>query len=283
MIRIVTDSASDITPRQAMEMDVQLVSLSVGFEHVIYDAQADESYELFYKLLGTEKDLPKTSQPTPAEYLAIFSDAKENGDDVICITLTATLSGTWQVATLAAEMAEYDRVYVLDSHNATLGQRLMVEYAVKLREEGKSAAEIMAVLTEARERVVLYAALDTLKYLRKGGRIPKSMEMLGTVMGIKPVITLKDGHVVMAAKARGHAGIMASMVKLVEQGAAVDPACPVYFGYTYVDDDCRKYRKLIKARYKMEDTHTYSVGPVIGTHIGPGAFAIMYLGKTKHE
>lgn len=284
MIKILTDTASDITPGQALAMDVLLVPLRVMFKDVAYEPAQDEDFDTFYTLLPTSKELPTTSQPSPADFLAHFSQAKEDGDEVIAITISGKLSGTVQSAEIAKELADYEDVYVIDSKNAALGQRLLVEYAVKLRAEGKTAAEINQLVQNAVRRVVLFAALDTLKYLRKGGRIPKSAEILGTVMGIKPIITLdENGAVVMAGKARGHAGAMASLIKMMDSNNKFSKEAPVYFGYTQQPIPCRNLRKLATARYKLEETRQFAVGPVIGTHVGPGGVAVAYMMQEERE
>lgn len=280
MIKIITDTASDITPSQALDMNVQLVHLRVMFKDIAYEPAQDDNFDTFYTLLQTSKDLPTTSQPSPADFLQHFTQAKEDGDEVIAILLSGALSGTVQAAEIAKELSDNENVYIINSKNAAIGQRLLVEYAVKLRDEGKTAAEIAFLVEDATRRVVLFAALDTLKYLRKGGRIPKSAEILGTVMGIKPIITLdENGAVVMAGKARGHAGAMAALIKLMDAKRDFSPEAPVYFGYTQQPIPCRNLRKLACARYHLHDADTrqYPVGPVIGTHVGPGAVAVAYL------
>lgn len=282
MIRIITDTASDITLRQAAGLDVDMVSLRVQFGDVPYEQLADENFEQFYKMLEESKELPVTSQPAPADYLNLFAKAKAAGDDVIVVTLSSGLSGTYQTACLAAEMADYERIYVVDSLSALTGQRMLVEHAARLRDEGRGAGEIYAILNDMSHRIVVFGALNTLKNLRKGGRIPKTAEVIGAVMGIKPLIYVKeDGAVGMAGKARGSAGAIAAMVKLVEKNHDFDPTVPVYFAYTSKDTLCRNFRKLCVSHFKLKNTEMYPAGASIGTHVGPDAFAVTYLSKTK--
>lgn len=280
MVKIITDTASDITPLQAEQMGVELVSLPVMFGDEPYDQFSDDSFELFYSRLEASKELPVTSQPSPAAYQALFSKAKLAKDDVIVVALSSGLSGTLQSATIAKEMADYDRIFIVDSKQAILGQRLLVEIAVRMRDEGKPATAIAAALEEARGRIVLYGALDTLKYLRMGGRIPRTTEMIGTVMGIKPIITInKEGAIAVVGKARGHAGAVTNMFKLVTQNANFAPDVPVYFGYSGNDQQCKVFHTLCKQKLGLKNTVVYPVGPVVGTHIGSGGFAITYLTK----
>lgn len=279
MIRIITDTASDITGLQAAAMDVARVPLRIHFDEAPYDPLADEDFSQFYSLLESSKSLPTTSQTSPGDYLPLFQDAKEHGDTVIAILLSGALSGTVQSAHIAKDMAAYNNIHIIDSRQAIIGQRLLVEYAVRLRDEGKSAACIVDTITDALGRIRLFGALQTLKYLRKGGRIPKSTEMVGTVLGIKPIISLQQGSIVMAGKARGHAGAMTAMVKLIGENTRFDPAAPVYFGYTQDEKAARNFRKLATVKYHLTNTAFHPVGPVVGTHIGPGAFAVAYLVK----
>ncbi len=278
MIRIVTDTASDITREQALCMDVELVQLPVAFKQgEPYDPALDPYFDEFYERLLAGRDLPLTSQPAPDDYLSIFERARELGDDVIVITLSGQSSGTIQVATAAREMAGYDRIYIVDSLLAAIGQRLLVEYAVRLREEGRPAGEIRDILTGAAGRVRLFAQLDTLKYLRKGGRISLPSEFLGGMMGIKPIIQMEDGATKLAGKARGHAGAITALVRLIGEHDGFEPGFPVYFGYTRDAQPAKNFRKLVSAKFHLRDTVLYPVGAAIGTHVGPGGIAIAYL------
>lgn len=279
MIRIVTDTACDITLEEAARLGVEIVPMRVLFGQAPYDQLEDQTFEAFYRLLESAKELPTTSQPSPEDYLRIFKDAKHKRDSVVVIALAGALSGAVQSATVAKNLAEYEAVYVADSKQAVIGQRLLVDYALALRDAGKSAAEIHALIQEASGKVVLYGALDTLRYLRKGGRIPKTAEVVGTVLGIKPIITLQDGAITMAGKARGHAGAVTTVIKLIDEGPEINRTTPVYYGYTLDEKHGRNFQKLAGARYKLQNTYLYPVGATVGTHIGPGAFAIAYLSK----
>lgn len=279
MTVILTDTACDITLNQAIAMDVEVVPMRVSFGDLPYEQLADEHFEQFYQLLESEKSLPVTSQPSPADFLTTFARAKTRGDSVVAILLSGQLSGTVQSAAIAKEMADYDDIHIVDSLQATIGQRLLVDHAVRLRQRGLNGAEIAVILTEMAGRIRLFGALDTLKFLRKGGRIPRSTEVLGTALGIKPIVQLTDGVITMAGKARGHAGAVTTMVRLMEENADFDPATPVYFGYTKAEAAGVKFRKLAAAKFKLKATELHPVGATIGTHVGPGAFAAAYLVK----
>lgn len=280
MIRIVTDTASEITFEQARAMDVELVTLDIQFKSgEPYDQTADPYFDEFYDRLAASRELPTTSQPSPEDYISLFEAAGEAGDEVILITLSSLSSGTHQVARLAREMAGCPGVYVIDSGLAAIGQRLLVEYAVRLREEGRTAGEIRDMLIGAAGRVRLFASLDTLKYLRKGGRISMGAEVLGEMMGIKPIIKMEDGATLLAGKARGHAGGITTLVKMIGEHADFDESMPVYFGYTRDAQPAKNFRRLVSAKFQLRNTVIYPVGGAIGTHVGPGGIAVAYLEK----
>ncbi len=280
MIRILTDTASDISLKQSIDMGVTLVPLGVTFSGVEYDPAQDEFFEEFYRLLDTENDLPTTSQPSPADFLPAFTQAKTDGDEVIAIMLSSKLSGTMQSALIAKEMVDYDKIYIIDSLQAIIGLRLLVNHAVTLRDRGLLAKEIVAIISEAAGRVRTYGALDTLKFLRKGGRIPKTAELIGSALGVKPIVQLKDGNIEMCGKARGSAGAITGLINQVEKNPEFDPSFPVFFGYTYTTEKAKKLSRIATVKYHLENTETFAVGPIIGTHIGPGACAISYVSKT---
>lgn len=284
MIRIITDTASDITLSQAKALGIDIVAMRVQFGDSPYNQLQDEDFSAFYTLLENAKALPTTSQPSPADFLELYEDAQEKKQSVVVITISSGLSGTLQAATIAKDMCDYDEIYIIDSKQAAMGQRLLVEYAVQLRAQGNSAAEIAVLVREASSRVVLYAALDTLKYLRKGGRIPKSAELLGTVLSIKPIIGLDtEGKVCMRGKARGLAGAVTNLIKLMDERNDIDDTMPVYFGYTLQETPSRNFMKVATARYHLKNAQFYPVGATIGTHIGPGAMAVAYLCKSANS
>lgn len=279
MIKIMTDTASDISLKQAARMDVEIVPLQVSFGDEPYEQLADDAnFTQFYTRLEATKALPTTSQISPAEYLAHFVKARQQGDDVIVIALSGGLSGTCQSARLAAQMAAYDdRIFIVDSLQAIIGQRLLVDYAVRLRAEGKSAEEIYHTLTEAAGRVVTYGALDTLRYLRKGGRIPRSAEVIGSMLGVKPLIKLEDGIIGMAGRARGHAGAVTQLLKLMGE-KEIDQTLPVYFGYTQVRAQGLALCKVAGNKFGLQNMRCYPVGGIVGTHVGPGGIAVAFMG-----
>lgn len=280
MIQIVTDSASDITLKQAEEMNIQIVPLTILFEDGVCPQETDEDFQIFYEKLIKENGLPKTSQPTPNKYLEIFRLAKEVGDEVLVITLSGGLSGTVQSAKLAKDLAEYERIEIIDSKQAILTQRMLVEYAVKLRDEGKTLDEITALVLKQREKLTVFGMLDTLTYLKKGGRIPASMALLGNLLRIKPVIILKDSVLEQLGKARGRKDGLKMLCAQMEE-AEIDLSFPVYFGYTLDPEPTKQFQAEMEQKFQLKNTKLYPVGGVIGTHVGPNCVAVAFAVKDK--
>ena len=280
MIQIVTDSASDITLKQAEEMNIQIVPLTILFEDGVCPQETDEDFQIFYERLIKENGLPKTSQPTPNKYLEIFRLAKELGDDVLVITLSGGLSGTVQSAKLAKDLAEYERIEIIDSKQAILTQRMLVEYAVKLREQGKTLEEITERVLEQREKLTVCGMLDTLTYLKKGGRIPASMALLGNLLRIKPVIILKNSVLEQLGKARGRRDGLKMLCTQMEE-AEIDLDFPVYFGYTLDPEPSKQFQMEMEQKFQLKNTKLYPVGGVIGTHVGPNCVAVAFAVKEK--
>ena len=278
MIRIVTDSAADFELVELQEKNITLIPLNVSFGGREYLETVELGKDQFYEHLMAGSDLPKTAQPSPQILLDIIEDAKANGDDVIYISLSDGISGTYKTARMTAEMAEYDRCWIVDSASAAGGQRLLTEYAVKLRDQGMDAEKIVAALEVAREKLTLYACIDTLEYLHRGGRIFGLTYTLGNLAQIKPIISLKS-TISISAKAMGMRKGIAYQCKQMEQKKP-DPAHPIYVMYTHDRANGEALAKKIRDMgYDVPDSWIVNVGAAIGTHIGPNACGVVYVAE----
>ena len=282
-VRIITDSASDITREDvaaAGNPALTVLPLSVTFGNTTYEDGVNLSHQRFYELLVEGDDLPMTGQVNPYAFEQAIGEARTAGDEVIVITLSGKLSGTNASANTAA--ASFDSgVYVVDSKNVTVGERVLVDYALRLVGEGLSAADIATALEQAREDIYVVGLLDTLEYLRRGGRIPASAAALGKLLSIKPVITIEDGAVELLGKARGSKNGRNLLTQQVETAGGIDFAMPIALGYAGLDDALlRKYiedsRHIWEDHIALEDLPVHSVGATIGTHVGPGAIALAF-------
>ena len=281
MIRILTDSASDILPAEAEQLGVTVISLNVTLEDgtVLRDG-VDMTPSAYYEILAGCRKLPTTSQPSPELFENFFLEAAAAGDEVIGIFLSHALSGTYQCAKLAADMANVDNVLFVDSGHVCLSEALLVRLAVQLRDSGKTAGQIAAILEHAKEHLHLVAAIDDLKYLRKGGRLPAAVAVAGGMLGIKPLITIQDGKVAMAGKARGLPGAYVALFKKVEEMGGINPAFPALAGYTVSPREVTPIQTYLRDNLQQEDLLVRQIGCVIGTHAGPGAFGIAFFDKT---
>ena len=280
MIRILTDSASDILPAEAEQLGVTVIPLNVTLEDgtVLRDG-VDMTPSAYYEILAGCRKLPTTSQPSPELFENFFLEAAAAGDEVIGIFLSHALSGTYQCAKLAADMANVDNVLFVDSGHVCLSEALLVRLAVQLRDSGKTAGQIAAILEHAKEHLHLVAAIDDLKYLRKGGRLPAAVAVAGGMLGIKPLITIQDGRVAMAGKARGLPGAYVALFKKVEEMGGITPAFPALAGYTVSPREVAPIQTYLRDNLQQEDLLVRQIGCVIGTHAGPGAFGIAFFDK----
>ncbi len=278
MVRIITDSAADFEPAELERLQITCIPLVVVFGDREYRENVDLSKTMFYELLQNSAQLPKTAQASPEILLNLFSDAMEAGDEAVYITISSAISGTYQSACMIREMAGRRDLYVLDSKNATGGQRHLVEYAVKLRDEGKSAAEIVEAVGALRSRIVLYACIDTLEYLHRGGRISHTAYAVGSLAQIKPIITVgSQGQIEVPGKTVGMRKGMAHLCKRVES-RSVDPAFPLYVMYTSNRDVARELAgRLAPLGFEIPEEHIIPVGAAIGAHIGPNACGLTFV------
>ena len=281
MVRIITDSAADLNAQEYEQLGVTCIPLRVAFGCREYLENLELDKARFYELLLSSDEFPKTSQSSPAGLEEILMHAKIAGDEVVYITLSSALSGTYQTACMVREDVECPGCFIFDGKNATGGQRLLVEYACRLRDEGKDAAQIIAGLESIRDRIELYACVNTLEYLHKGGRISNLVYTLGNLAQIKPIISVDvEGRVALPAKAMG---MRKGMDILCKRLAAHKPDGdhPLYVMYT----NDRSVAETLAARMESQglgtvpDERIIQVGAAIGAHIGPGACGIVYVGE----
>ncbi len=279
MVRIITDSAADLSPAEYKNLQVTCIPLTVMFGEEEYQENINLTKDRFYELLLSSGHMPKTAQPSPQLLMDLFEDAHAAGDEAIYITLSSALSGTYQNAVMTKNLLGYEECHVLDSSNATGGQRLLVEYAAGLRDQGKSACEIIAALEEIRDRITLFACIDTLEYLYKGGRISQTTYKLGTLANIKPIITVEDGSVAIPAKAMGMRKGMDYQCKQVSAKPA-SAEHPFYVMYTNNRSVAETLAQRLKAvGIDTPDDRIIQVGAAIGAHIGPDACGLVYVAE----
>jgi len=278
MIRILVDSSSDYRQKEAEEKGMLFVPIRVMLSGEQYRDGIDIEKDRFYELLQESGEFPLTSQPSPQEFLDIFREMKERGDEVICILLSSRLSGTYQSALLGKQMSEHEGVYLVDSCAVACPIRILTEYALSLVKEGLSAEEIVSRLEEAKSRTRVIAMIDTLEYLRRGGRIGGAAAALGNIAQLKPILTLnQEGEIQVLGKALGKNKAIGMILKELE-AAPVDEKFPVYSLYTYGTENCGHFEERLK-KENIPVQERLQVGLGIGAHIGTGAFGIAYVAE----
>ena len=275
-VKIVVDSTADMRPEVAEK--VGIVPLTVHFGEQEYISGITINPQKFYEMLVESDELPTTSQPTPVAFEEVFEKAVDDGYEVVCLTCSGKLSGTCQSANIAA--AEFSgKVHVVDSNTIAIALGILVEYAVELAEQGLSAEEIVLKLLRKRDKVKLLALVDTLEYLKKGGRISSTAALAGSLLNIKPVITLDEGVIKVVGKARGSRQGNNLLVQEIQKAGGVDFGKPVMLGYTGLSDALlQKYVQDSAALWEdhKEKLPVSIVSSVVGTHVGPGAVAVAF-------
>lgn len=280
-IRIICDSGSDLSNEMAEKWDVTVLPIKIVFGDEEYLDGVNMTHEAFYKKLAETSELPTTSQIAPYEYEQAFKEAVEAGDEVVCITLSSKLSGCYQSAHIASE-AYRDHIFIVDSENVCIGEQILVERAVRLREQGKTVAEIKAILDKEKKNIRLIALLDTLEYLKKGGRISGAAAFAGTLLSIKPVVGVENGQVMMLGKARGSKNAHNLLINLIEKEGGIHFEKPCSLAYSGLSDaSLQKYIADSVSIYegKIEHLPISTIGSTIGTHVGPGAIAAAFFIK----
>lgn len=279
-VQIIVDSLADITGEDREKLIILPVTIRFDDGSEYKDGETITHKEFYERLIESDA-LPTTSQVTPYDFEEAFEKIKEAGDEAVVITMSSKISGTYQSACIAAQ--DYEGIiFVVDSLNATVGERALVDLAMSYRDEGKSAKEIAEIINEERKNVQLVAVLDTLEYLKKGGRISPAVAFAGGVLAIKPVVGVVDGEVIMYGKARGSKNAGNALITQINACGGIDFTKPYRVGYAglsdhllkkYIEDSAPVWEKYV------DEIPYQTVGCGIGTHVGPGAVAAAFFPK----
>ena len=276
--RIIVDSTLDMT--ESFCRPARVIPLTIHFWQEVLTDGVTITRSQFYERLVSVEAMPTTSQPSPAAFEEAYEEIARAGESAVVITISSKLSGTCQSAQIAAE--GYDNIYVVDSQNAANGAGILAEYAILCAEKGMAAPELAAHLKEKRNEICVIGVLDTLEYLKKGGRISKTVAFAGGVLNIKPVVTIEDGRVALIGKARGSRQGNNLLVKKIQEAGGVDFTMPILLGYTGLDD--RLMQQYIQDSRELwqdgtERLDSVCIGSVIGTYAGPGAVVAAFFRK----
>ncbi|MCL2679663.1 MAG: DegV family protein [Dehalococcoidia bacterium] len=280
-IKIVTDSTTEITQAEAKKLGVIVVPLKSLFADIEYLDGIDLTPEEFYKKLAASKNLPTTSQPSPYDFEKAFKEAQECGNQVIAICLSDKISGTCQSARIAKEVCGGD-IWIIDSETTTIAMQILVKHALYLVAAGKTAQEIVDIIEEEKKSVCLYAALDTLEYLVKGGRLSRTSAIAGSVLNLKPIVSIVNGSVTAISKCMGIKKAYKEIFKLVDSSGGIDFSRPFAIGYTGDRGRFSDFEAVCKGQFKGNEPIIGNIGAVVGTHAGPGAVAVAYF-KNKRS
>ena len=282
MIRILVDSSSDYSQEEIQEKGLVFVPVQIELAGKQYRDGIDLDKNSFFEILQASGEFPLTSQPSPQVFLDIFQEMKEKGDDLVCILLSSHLSGTYQTAQLARQMADYeDHIFLVDSRAATYNIKVMADYALELVRDGLSAAEIAGRLEKFKSRVKVVAMIDTLEYLRRGGRIGKAAAAGGDIARLKPVITVTtEGEIGVVGKALGKNKAINAILRWIGEHP-MDESFPAYSIYSYGTENSEVFEERL-AREGIRFAERLQIGATIGTHIGPGAFGLVYVEKERN-
>ena len=273
--RIIVDSTMDLT--KEIKEKVTVVPLMVHFGDEEFIDGVTIKHNEFYEKLETSSFHPSTSQASPDAFMKVFDTVSED-EEAVVITLSHKLSGTFQSANIASE--DYNNIHIVDTGSVTIGGGILVERALQLVDEGHSAKEIKEILEKEKEKIVIFALLDTLEYLKRGGRISKTAAFAGTLLNLKPVLLVVDGEITSIGKARGNKQGNALVIKEIENAGGVNLDKPVLLGYSGVSDEhLLKFKEDSKNLFGGRDVPYTSVGSVIGTHAGPGAVIVAFFKK----
>lgn len=277
-VKIIIDSTADVA--ESVKDRVSTVPLTVNFGEEEYIDGVTIDHKRFYEKLVESDVMPSTSQATPAAFTSIFEEVLKDGDSAVVITLSSKFSGTYQSATIAA--ADYENIYVVDSGTVAIGAGILTEYALNLADKGMSAREIAEVLEKEKQNILIVAMVDTLEYLKRGGRVSKTVAFAGGLLNIKPVLAVKDGEILMLGKARGSKQGNNLLATEIEKAGGVNFNRPILLGYTGLSDALlQKYIEDSKHLWEngAEKLGTTIIGSVIGTHAGPGAIGVAFFKK----
>lgn len=282
-VRIIIDSTSDFSLEEAAALGLLRAPLTLHWEGVEYRDGVDIAAPEFFKRLGDCKELPTTSQVPVPVFGDLFQEVIAAGDEAVAILISHNLSGTFQSATIAKESLEQggDRIHLVGSGSASLGAMLLVREALRLRDSGSTAAEIAQILEDFAGRLHILAAVETLKYLHKGGRLSTGAAVVGTLLSVKPILDIEDGKISVAQKARGNS---AAYQWIADHLAASgwDQSLPPVIGSTQCPQLVEQFTAALQQKTGYSCDRFCDIGSVIGTHIGPGTVAIAYVLPNNH-
>lgn len=278
-IKIICDSLSDVNKEYLEKYDIDVVPLTVILNEKEYRDGIDMQPEEFYRILREENAYPKTSQATYAQFKEIFDKYTKDGKKILYISGSAAATGTCQSAIMAKNDTEGE-IYIYDSNNLTFGAGFFVVKAAEMINEGKTIEEVFKVLDEIKEKYILMFSVDTLEYLKKGGRISSTKATVGSLLNIKPILEVKDGLVSQVGQVRGKKNVLNKMIECIKERLGDDlEQEEVYIGYSDDLKEREKLTEIAKEVFKPKKIGYFIIGTCVGAHSGPGVGGILVFKK----
>jgi len=271
-VKIVTDSGADLPSQLAEELGIAVVPVYVRFGDKVYRDRVDISEDEFYERLTHDPVHPNTTQPTPQDFVDVYQKLSKEADGIVSIHLTSKLSGTCNSALMARETVGKEcPIEMVDSETLSMALGLVVIAAAKAAKAGESMDKVVAAAKQAMPKIRLLFLLDTLEYLKKGGRIGKAKALLGSILSVKPVLTIKDGELVPAGQVRTRAKGMNKLFEFVKEVADIQDLAVVY---NTTPDEAQALVERLGSVFDKEKIRMARVGPGLGVHGGPGAMIL---------
>lgn len=278
MVKIITDSSCDIDLELCSKMDIQVIPIQVHFGETSFDPDINLTKTQFYEKLAVATELPTTTQISPLTFEEVFTEHIQNGDEVLGMFISRELSGTFQNAVIVSQQIDPEKIHIVDTLNTTFGLALLLEEATKLRDKGLGAKEIKSKIEDLVPRVCLYASIETLKYLKMGGRLSAGAAIVAGILGVCPIISVVNGKVEAIGKARGRVAANKFVLNQIES-LGISSDYGITFGHSNSIELCKQTEKLFHEQIGKRKFLRCEIGAVIGTHIGSGACGIAFIKK----
>lgn len=278
MIRIITDSLCDLTMDYAKELNIDILPLTVRFGENDYKCGIDLTNEAFYDKLTNDSNNPTTAAVNPYEFEEIFQKYIDAGDEIVAIIFSKYMSATFQSASIAAENVKSDHLHLIDCENGAMGQTLLIQTAVSMRDEGKSATEIADTIRNLLPKTMTYIVVDSLEYLKRGGRISKSAALIGGLMKLHPVLQVVADGAKPVDKVKGKKSANAWLINKLQEAPA-DTNYKLVIGHSNAPERAEALKEQFREAGITNEIFITCIGPVVGTHIGPNCLGIGYIEK----
>lgn len=276
-IRIMTDSTADLNEDIINEYNIKIVPLNVHFGEQVYKDKIEISSDDFFNKLEENEEMPSTSQTNPHEFVEAFNEVINEGDEVLLITLAEELSGTYNSAILAKQMVDSKKVHIVDSKNTSIGLGLLVLKAAKMNKEGIDVDCIINEIEKIKKNIKLIMVLETIKYLKKGGRLSASKALIANFLNVKPILKLDDANIVFESKVRGMKKGLKYIVEYI--GEHVNKDSDIMVTSSNINENVKIVINKLKEKYIFNNIYVCRMGSIIGTHAGPGAIGLSIIGK----